>query len=61
MGQFLGFSDDHSSLVGNVMNLRSGYVSPQFHVVFDDPFQPVFSSGEDDMEVDAICNQLFRS
>ena len=40
MSQLLGFSDGHSSLFANVRNLRTGYVSPQFHVVFDDVFQP---------------------
>ena len=39
MGQFLGFSDDHSSLVANVRYLRTGYVIHQCHVVFDDLFQ----------------------
>ncbi len=36
MGQFLGFSDEHSSLVSNVRNLRTGYISPQYHLLFDD-------------------------
>ena len=35
-------------------------MSPQFHVVFDDLFQTVFSSGKDDVLVDRICNELFR-
>ena len=39
MGHFLGFSDDHSSLVKNVRNLSTGYISPQFHLVFDDLFE----------------------
>ena len=34
-GQFLGFSEEHSSLVARVLNLETGHVSPQFHVVFD--------------------------
>ena len=61
IGQFLGFSDDHSSLVATVRNLRTSYVSPQFHVVFDDFSQTVFSLGDNDVVVDAICNQLFES
>jgi hypothetical protein len=51
LGQSLGFSDEHSSLVANVRNLFTGFVSPQFHVVFDDLFQTVFSSGNDDVLV----------
>ena len=35
-GQFLGFSDEHSSLVATVRHITTGFVSPQFHVVFDD-------------------------
>eukprot|EP00804_Cyclotella_cryptica_P031100 CCRYP_011717-RC/>CCRYP_011717-RC protein AED:0.72 eAED:0.31 QI:0/-1/0/1/-1/0/1/0/345 len=60
LGQFLGFSDEHSSLVANVRNLSTGFVSPQFHVVFDDLFQTVFSSGNDDVLMDRICNELFE-
>ena len=60
LGQFLGFSDEHSSLVANVQNLSTGFVSPQFHVVFDDLFQTVFSSGDNDVLVDRICNELFE-
>ena len=61
MGWFLGFTDEHTSLAAKVRNLRTGYVGPQFHVVFDDFFQTVFSSGEYDLAVDAICNHLFKS
>jgi hypothetical protein len=59
LGQFMGFSDEHSSLVANVRHLTTGFVSPQYHVVFDDLFQTVFSSGCDDDLVDSICNNLF--
>ncbi|KAL7462944.1 hypothetical protein ACHAXS_003314 [Conticribra weissflogii] len=54
--QFLGFSDEHSSLAANVRNLTTGYISPQFHLVFDDKFETVVGTGEDDSVVDAICN-----
>ena len=37
----------------------NGHVSPQYHVVFDDLFQTVFSSGENDAVVDAISNLLW--
>ena len=59
MGQFLGFSRQHSSTVALVRNLHTGYVSPQYHVVFDDNFQTVFNDGKTSEEVDKICNQLF--
>jgi hypothetical protein len=40
-GQYLGLSDIHSSTIGLILNLRTGYISPQFHVVYDDLFQTV--------------------
>ena len=61
MGQFLYFSDDHYFLVATVKNLRITYVSHQCHVVIGDLFQTIFSSGDNEIFVDAICNQLFES
>ena len=40
-GQFLGFSDHHSSLVATIRNLATGYISPQFLVIHDDRFEMV--------------------
>ena len=47
-GQFLGFSKQHSSTIALLRNLQTGYVSPQFHVVFDERFTTVHSFDEDD-------------
>jgi hypothetical protein len=44
-GQFLGFSTQHSSTVGKILNLRTGYVSPQYHVVYDELYSTVGSTG----------------
>jgi hypothetical protein len=41
--------------------LKTGFISPQYHVVFDDLFESVFSSGPDDAVVDAICKDLYGS
>jgi len=60
-GQFLGFSDEHSSLVANVRHLISGYVSPQFHVVFDDRFHTVHGDGKADTITDTICDLLWEN
>jgi hypothetical protein len=38
---FIGMSPSHSSNVGRFLNLRTGNVSPQFHVVYDDLFSTV--------------------
>jgi hypothetical protein len=59
LGQFLGYSDEHSSLFANVRHLGTGYVSPQYHVVFNDLFKTVFSSGSDNALVDSICKNLY--
>ena len=40
-GQFLGISPDHSTTVGRILNLRSGFISSQYHVVYDDLFSTV--------------------
>ena len=62
MGQFLGFSSEHSSTVALMRNLHTCYVSPQYHVVFDDKFvETVFSDGKSSAELDAICAELFVS
>jgi hypothetical protein len=42
-GVFLGYSRHHSSDVPLVLNLQTGSISPQFHVVFDDSFSTVSS------------------
>jgi hypothetical protein len=55
----LGYSDENSSLVANIQHLKTGYVSPQYHVVFDDLFETVFSSGARDALVDSIRKNLY--
>jgi hypothetical protein len=47
-GQFLGFSKQHSSMIGLLRNIQTGSVTPQFHVVFDELFTTVHSLDEDD-------------
>jgi hypothetical protein len=56
MGQFVGFSDKHSSLVANVRHLSTNFISPQFHVVFHDLFETVNRIGVDE----SICQDLFQ-
>jgi len=60
LGKFVGFSDEHSSLVANVWHLTTRYISPQFHVVFDDLFETVNCTGADDRVVESICNGPFQ-
>jgi len=35
-GQFLGFSKDRASTVALIRNVTTGYVSSQFHILFDE-------------------------
>ncbi|KAI2500410.1 hypothetical protein MHU86_14081 [Fragilaria crotonensis] len=43
----LGFSDKHASSVPLVLNPQTGYITPQFHIVFDDWFATVPASADD--------------
>jgi hypothetical protein len=43
LGLFLGFSNLHSSQVPLVLNVATGHISPQFHVIFDNKFETVNS------------------
>ena len=47
-GIFMGYSTVHSSDVPLVLNLHTGHISPQYHVVFDDSFSTVPSLAPDD-------------
>ena len=46
-GVFLGFSRMHSTMVGLVLNLQTKFISPQFHIVFDDMFTTINSNNEE--------------
>ena len=60
-GQFVGFSRQHASTVGLIRNLRTGSISPQFHVVFDDFFTTIPTQGGlDDYNVPENWGDLFR-
>ncbi len=41
MGIYVGRSPSHASNVALILNPRTGHVSPQFHVVYDDDFTTV--------------------
>jgi hypothetical protein len=54
----MGVSSTHSSAVGNIMNLRTGNVSPQYHVVYDDLFSTVPNGETGGILDDMPFNQL---
>ena len=46
-GVYVGLSPAHSSNIPLVMTLKTGYVTLQYHVVFDNYFSMVESGGSD--------------
>ena len=42
-GQYVGISPQHAENIALVRNLKTGYLSPQYHVVFDDWFETVYA------------------
>ena len=52
-GVYLGCSSKHSSTVGRILSLRTGSISPQFHVVHDELFTTVSGTL---LEVDSVFN-----
>ena len=57
-GVNLGFSRIHSSLIGLVLNLLTGSISAQWHVVYDDTFSSVHSPAD---QVPDVWHQLLMS
>ena len=47
LGIYLGKSPRHALSVSLILNPRTGNVSPQFHVKFDDTFQTVKDLNDD--------------
>jgi hypothetical protein len=45
LGMYLGNSPVHSSTIARVLNLRTGYITAQYHAVHDDLFSTVHDDG----------------
>lgn len=58
-GMFVGFSSAHSSLVPLDLNLWTGSVSLQYHIIFNNKFQTVPSPHPNIYEIDNIFGRLF--
>ena len=56
-GMYVGFSPIHASTVGLVQNLRTGNISPQFHLVYNDWFETVHATAT---EEPAIWQELIK-
>ena len=54
----MGKSSSHASSVGLIINLTTGYISPQFHVVYGCKFQTVVGGYEHN---DTIATHIWES
>jgi len=61
LGQFLGFSQLHSSSVGLIWNLRTNHVLAQFKVVYDQLYSTVYGGVQthSSMEINSDQLQIF--
>ena len=60
VGVYLGQSPQHARSVALVLNVKTGLVSPQFHVAFDDMFETV-GKGDDSYETGWLSATHFSS
>ena len=60
MGQFSGFTENNSSLVANVPNLSTRFISSQIPLLFDDLFDTFICTRYDDSVYKSICNHIFE-
>jgi len=51
-GQYLGPSPNHLTMIGHILNLRTGHVSPQYHCVYDNQFLTVSDAAVGDFLTD---------
>jgi hypothetical protein len=59
MAVYLGLSPDHATTVPLVLNVTTGLVSPQYHLVFDDKFTTVNCMKSD--EIPSTWPDLFKT
>ena len=45
-GMFVGYSKDHATSVGCVLNVMTKSITPQFHLVYDDWFSTIATDGQ---------------
>jgi hypothetical protein len=54
-GQYVGVSPVHAENIILIRNLSTGYIFPQYHIVFDDWFDTVYATEE---AMPPICNDM---
>ena len=60
MGMYVGFSDQHSTTVGCVLNLQTGSISPQYHIIHDEEFTTVTGRLDDELFDSETWNTLIE-
>ena len=58
---FVGFSQQHALTAPLVLNLDTGTISPQYHVVFDDWFATVAATNKSSHSPHATVDQIFAN
>ena len=59
-GVYLGMSPQHATSVGRILNLKTGAISPQYHVVYDELFSTVFGARSDNTFDDTMWSNLIQ-
>jgi hypothetical protein len=59
-GVYLGVSPSHASTVGRILNVRTGAITPQYHVVYDELFSTVQGTATDGLLDETLWNDLIR-
>ena len=60
LGMYMGLSNQHSSSVGRILNLQTGNVSPQYHVIHDEQFTSVHGTLSDELFDAGEWNSLIK-
>ena len=55
------FYEEYSTLLAKFFHLKTGYILPQYHFVFNDFFETAVLLGDNDPVIENICNERFDS
>ena len=49
---FLGHSSHYATTIGDTLNLKTKHISPQFHIIYNDWFTTMYSTGDVSVDVE---------
>ena len=63
VGMYLGRSKHHAADVSLILNTKANFITPQYHVLFDDDFHSVTSASEKlvNKHGKEVCNNINMS